>query len=145
MLNFKLIKRAEKEWGDGIRGLSMSAAQYALLKLEESPPHVKNWRPQLLLLTKCTRDATVDNDAHDDKLQDAYEIQHPKAFAFASQLKAGKGLFVCANVISGDFIEKVEDAKNCKKVFKKTMKKFKVKGFCDSLIAENIEQGLGHL
>lgn len=36
--------RAEKEWGDGIRGLSLSAARYALLRLEEGPPHTKNWR-----------------------------------------------------------------------------------------------------
>ncbi|KAI4893243.1 hypothetical protein NFI96_024940 [Prochilodus magdalenae] len=35
---------AEKEWGDGIRGLSLSAARYALLRLEEGPPHTKNWR-----------------------------------------------------------------------------------------------------
>lgn len=38
------ICRAEKEWGDGIRGLSLSAARYALLRLEEGPPHTKNWR-----------------------------------------------------------------------------------------------------
>lgn len=38
------IHRAEKEWGDGIRGLSLSAARYALLRLEEGPPHTKNWR-----------------------------------------------------------------------------------------------------
>lgn len=37
-------RRAEKEWGDGIRGLSLSAARYALLRLEEGPPHTKNWR-----------------------------------------------------------------------------------------------------
>ena len=36
--------RAEKEWGDGIRGLAMSAARYSLLKLEDGPPHTKNWR-----------------------------------------------------------------------------------------------------
>ena len=30
----------------------MSAARFALLKLEEGPPHVKNWRPQLLILVK---------------------------------------------------------------------------------------------
>ena len=38
-----LCSRGEKEWGDGITGLSMSAAQRALLKLEEEP-HTKNWR-----------------------------------------------------------------------------------------------------
>ena len=39
-----LHHRAEKEWGDGLRGLSLQAARYSLLKLEESPPHTKNWR-----------------------------------------------------------------------------------------------------
>lgn len=37
-------KGAAKEWGDGLRGLSMQAARYSLLRLEESPPHTKNWR-----------------------------------------------------------------------------------------------------
>ena len=36
--------RAEQEWGDGIRGLAMSAARYSLLRLQEGPPHTKNWR-----------------------------------------------------------------------------------------------------
>lgn len=36
--------RAEKEWGDGIRGISLSAARFALMRLEEGPPHTKNWR-----------------------------------------------------------------------------------------------------
>ncbi len=40
----RLCHSAEKEWGDGIRGLSLSAARYALMRLEEGPPHTKNWR-----------------------------------------------------------------------------------------------------
>ena len=36
--------RAEKEWGDGIRGLSLTAARYALLHVEHGPLHTKNWR-----------------------------------------------------------------------------------------------------
>lgn len=39
-----VCRSAEKEWGDGIRGLSLSAARYALMRLEEGPPHTKNWR-----------------------------------------------------------------------------------------------------
>lgn len=39
-----LPRRAEKEWGDGIRGLSLNAARYALLRVEQGPPHTKNWR-----------------------------------------------------------------------------------------------------
>lgn len=33
--NFFSFNRAEKEWGDGIRGLALSAARYSLLRLEE--------------------------------------------------------------------------------------------------------------
>jgi len=67
--------RAEKEWGDGIRGVAMSAARFALLRLEEGPPHVKNWRPQLLVLLK------IGNNL---------EPKYRKLLTFASQLKAGE-------------------------------------------------------
>ena len=67
--------RAEKEWGDGIRGLAMSAARFALLRLEEGQPHVKNWRPQLLVLLK---------------IGDSLEPKYRKLITFSSQLKAGE-------------------------------------------------------
>lgn len=38
------ICSAKIEWGDGFRGLALSAARYSLLRLEEGPPHTKNWR-----------------------------------------------------------------------------------------------------
>jgi hypothetical protein len=69
------VCRAEKEWGDGIRGLALSAARYSLLRLEEGPPHTKNWRPQILILAKLTVDMLP---------------KYRKLFAFAAQLKAGK-------------------------------------------------------
>jgi len=71
-----VVFSAEKEWGDGIRGLSMSAARFALLKLEEGPPHVKNWRPQLLILIKTDDDGLPTKWRH--------------LLTFASQLKAGR-------------------------------------------------------
>jgi len=73
--------RAEKEWGDGIRGLSMSAARFALLRLEEGPPHVKNWRPQLLVLLKFAPNMRP---------------KHRKLLTFSSQLKAGVVSLVAA-------------------------------------------------
>lgn len=45
--------RAVKEWGDGIRGLSLNAARYALIKLEEAPPHTKNWRQAFPAHLQC--------------------------------------------------------------------------------------------
>lgn len=74
------ICSAEKEWGDGIRGLALSAARYALLRLEEGPPHTKNWRPQILLLVKLT---------------DGLVPKYKKLFSFASQLKAGE---ICTSI-----------------------------------------------
>ena len=80
-INYFLVffSRAEKEWGDGLRGLALSAARFALLRLEEGPPHTKNWRPQILVLAKV-----------DSKLN----VKHKRMFSLASQLKAGKGI-VC--------------------------------------------------
>jgi hypothetical protein len=142
------FKGAEKEWGDGIRGLSMSAARFALLRLEDSPPHVKNWRPQILLLIKCNRidnKPDTNNSSNNVNITDSVEVVHPNSFAFASQLKAGQGLFVCANVTAGDFMENYTYAKECKKVLKAKMNQYKAKGFCDTIVSETVEQGICHL
>ena len=53
----------------------MEAARLSLLKLEERPPHTKNWRPQLLVLVRLDQNLIP---------------THPKLLAFASQLKAGE-------------------------------------------------------
>ena len=95
LICFVPISRAEKEWGDGIRGLALSAARYSLLRLEEGPPHTKNWRPQIMILAKL-----------DSNLQPKYR----KQLAFAHQLKAGKGLTVCVSVIPGKFTQHFGDA-----------------------------------
>mgnify|MGYP001202215739 CR=1 FL=1 len=77
---FLLIRfRAEKEWGDGLRGLALSAARFSLLRLEEGPPHTKNWRPQIMILAKL-----------DSKLN----VKYKRMFSLASQLKAGKGKYL---------------------------------------------------
>lgn len=121
---------AEKEWGDGIRGLALSAARYSLLRLEEGPPHTKNWRPQVLLLAKLTTD---------------FVPKYRKLFTFASQLKAGKGLTVCVSVISGDFTRCSGEALAAKQSLRKTMDEERVKGFTDVLVASDITEGISHL
>lgn len=50
---------AEKEWGDGLHGLALSAARYSLLRLETGEPHIKNWRPQILLFCKLKPSSIV--------------------------------------------------------------------------------------
>lgn len=140
----------------------MSAARYALLKLEQAPPHVKNWRPQILIFVKCNnkeaasgekkagnessqleklkkQQSTVVNTTNSDEMNDEdaqsefagfnIEIEHPNVFAFASQLKSGKGLIVASNVIGGNFIENARLAKACKYVIKIYEIKIKVERF----------------
>ncbi|XP_043937933.1 solute carrier family 12 member 4-like isoform X1 [Protopterus annectens] len=121
---------AEKEWGDGIRGLSLSAARYALLRLEEGPPHTKNWRPQLLVLMK---------------LDDSLHVRYPRLLTFASQLKAGKGLTIVGSVIKGSFLENVAETQAAEQTIKNMMDIEKVKGFCQVVIASKVREGIFHL
>ncbi|XP_056156729.1 solute carrier family 12 member 6-like isoform X2 [Lampris incognitus] len=121
---------AEKEWGDGIRGLSLSAARYALLRLEEAPPHTKNWRPQLLVLLK------LDEDAH---------VKSPRLLTFASQLKAGKGLTIVGTVIPGNFLHSYGEALAAEQTMKHLMDKERVKGFCQCIVAMKPREGISYM
>ncbi|KAF8786898.1 Solute carrier family 12 member 5 like protein [Argiope bruennichi] len=121
---------AEKEWGDGIRGLALSAARYSLLRLEEGPPHTKNWRPQVLVLSKL-----------DLELNPKY----PRMFSFASQLKAGKGLTLVCSVIEGSFEKMYSEAQAAKLSLKRVMDEEKVKGFADVLVAKDLTEGICNL
>eukprot|EP00105_Crassostrea_gigas_P044045 XP_019928193.1 PREDICTED: solute carrier family 12 member 4 [Crassostrea gigas] len=123
-------KGAEKEWGDGIRGLAMSAARYSLLRLQQGTPHTKNWRPQLLVLMK---------------LEDDLSPKYPQMAAFASQLKAGKGLTLVNSVIEGKYMERFNDAQTAKQKLNKTIEQFGVKGFADVLVSENVAVGMCHM
>lgn len=126
---------AEKEWGDGITGLALSAARYSLLKLEDNSYniHTKNWRPQLLILVKLK--------------SDSFELKNYKLLTFGSQLKAGKGLTIVSSVIKGSFENKddVNLSKIAQKSIRVAMDKEKVKGFAQVVVSNNIIDGLSHL
>jgi len=124
------FRGAEKEWGDGIRGLALSAARYSLLRLEEGPPHTKNWRPQILVLCKLNSDLLP---------------KHRKLISFASQLKAGKGLTLVSSVIEGELTKKHSEAQAAKTSLKKVMSEEKVKGFADVVVSESVPNGISHL
>ncbi|KAI4885893.1 hypothetical protein NFI96_032836 [Prochilodus magdalenae] len=121
---------AEKEWGDGIRGLSLNAARYALIKLEEAPPHTKNWRPQLLVLV------TLDSDL---------AVKHPRLLSFTSQLKAGKGLTIVCSVLQGTYMMRGTDAKHSEANLKASMTAEKTKGFCHVVVCSNLRDGFSNL
>uniref|UniRef100_A0A8C9TIG4 Solute carrier family 12 member 7 n=1 Tax=Scleropages formosus TaxID=113540 RepID=A0A8C9TIG4_SCLFO len=120
---------AEKEWGDGIRGLSLNAARYALIRLEEAPPHTKNWRPQLLVLLNLDAELGV---------------KHRRLLSFTTQLKAGKGL-----TIIGSVLEVPSHLLSASLVFPQNVKSAmlaeKTKGFCHVVASSNLRDGFSHL
>ena len=115
---------AEKEWGDGVKGLSLQLARYALLQLEERPLHPKNWRPQLLVLCKLHQESLIP--------------QHPKILSFASQLKAGQGLTMVSSVLKGEYADNLEQLKSAKEILKKFVDDCKIQGFCEVLAAPDV-------
>ncbi|XP_058269367.1 solute carrier family 12 member 7 isoform X7 [Hemibagrus wyckioides] len=121
---------AEKEWGDGIRGLSLNAARYALIRLEEAPPHTKNWRPQLLVLVK---------------LDSELKVKHPRLLSLTTQLKAGKGLTIVGSVLEGTYLTKDTEAKKAEQNIKVAMTAEKTKGFCHVVVTSNLRDGISHL
>lgn len=121
---------AEKEWGDGIRGLSLNAARYALIRLEEVPLHTKNWRPQLLVLCKLNSDL---------------EVKHPRLLSFTSQLKAGKGLTIVSSVLEGTYMTRKADAILGEQNMKAAMAAERTKGFSHVIVSSSLRDGFSIL
>uniref|UniRef100_H3CLG6 Solute carrier family 12 member 7a n=1 Tax=Tetraodon nigroviridis TaxID=99883 RepID=H3CLG6_TETNG len=123
-------KGAVKEWGDGIRGLSLNAARYALIRLEEVPLHTKNWRPQVLVLCK------LDSDL---------QVKHPRLLTFTTQLKAGKGLTIVCSVLEGTFLSRGSHAKTAEQNLKAAMAAERTKGFSHVVVTSNLRDGFSLL
>ncbi|XP_031562034.1 solute carrier family 12 member 6-like [Actinia tenebrosa] len=123
---------AKKEWGDGIRGLNLSAARYSLMRLEEGPTHTKNWRPEILILCK---------------LNEGYQPQSPRLLSLASQLKKGRGLSVVGSVLEGSFTyeQRAKDVQSAKEILRQNMNDEKVKGFMKVITAEDVKEGISYL
>jgi len=117
-------KGAKKEWGDGIRGLALSTAQYSLMKIEEEEVHPKNWRPQIMVLHSMPWS------------KELVDIRYLNLLNLASQLKAGKGLTIVVSFIRGD-PNSTED-QNAARVVKKRMdfdmKQVRLRGFSKALL-----------
>lgn len=94
---------AKKNWGDGMRGLLFQTARRALLSVRgkgEYREHAKNFRPQLLVLTK-TRVAEGTDVDESNPTGSALEASNAGLFSFANQMKKGRGLIIFGNVVKG--------------------------------------------
>ncbi|KAM9475352.1 solute carrier family 12 member 5b isoform 2-T2 [Clarias gariepinus] len=121
---------AEKEWGDGIRGISLSAARFALMRLEEGPPHTKNWRPQILVL------AGLDGEQN---------VEQPRLLSLTNQLKAGKGLTIVGACVEGSYLNNHTEAQKAEQSLRKLMETERVKGFSQVVVSSNLRDATSHL
>ncbi|KAI1708469.1 amino acid permease domain-containing protein [Ditylenchus destructor] len=126
LLIYKYVewKGAKKEWGDGIRGLALSTAQYSLMKIPERDPHPKNWRPQLLILHSMPWS------------KELVDIRYLNLINFAAQLKAGKGLTMVVSFIRGDpgLEEDLKTAHQVKSRMENDMQQSRLRGFAKTLL-----------
>lgn len=117
-------KGAKKEWGDGIRGLALTTAQYSLMKIDEKDPHPKNFRPQLLLLLSMPWSKEI------------VDIRYLNLIHLASQLKASRGLTIVVAFIRGNPLS-VEDRKKAEQVKVRVefdMNQTRLRGFAKTLL-----------
>ncbi|VDN07351.1 unnamed protein product [Thelazia callipaeda] len=130
LLCFSLYKYTEyrganREWGDGMRALSISTAQKALLTINDTEPsHAKNFRPQLLLLFSMK----WQNDGTDSRYK---RLMH-----LASQLKASQGLCVIVAFLRGNPFDENDQniANEIRKRLNDDMKEAKIRGFVKTLV-----------
>ncbi|KAL3994536.1 Amino acid permease family protein [Acanthocheilonema viteae] len=117
-------KGAKKEWGDGIRGLALSTAQYSLLKVEDKDPHPKNWRPQLLVLV------------YDTWSKGIIDKQNVNLINLAGQLKAGRGLAIVVALIKGSVwnYDDRQKAEKVKESIQQNMSRVHLRGFGKTLL-----------
>uniref|UniRef100_A0A183BQ85 AA_permease domain-containing protein n=1 Tax=Globodera pallida TaxID=36090 RepID=A0A183BQ85_GLOPA len=117
-------KGAKKEWGDGIRGLALSTAQYSLMQIPEKDPHPKNWRPQLLILQSMPWS------------KELVDLRYLNLLNFTSQLKAGKGLTMVVSFLRGNPSNEndMNYAQQVKKRMETDMGELGLRGFAKTLL-----------
>eukprot|EP00035_Acanthoeca_spectabilis_P040247 m.68425 g.68425 ORF g.68425 m.68425 type:complete len:994 (+) comp9919_c0_seq2:60-3041(+) len=124
---------AAKEWGDGLRGLSMQAAKFSLLRLEETPPHTKNWRPQVLAFARL------------EVSDGSTKLLEPSLVHLAGQLKGGKGLTMIASVLLGRYQDRWQEAAAGQKTLKRALKTASADGFAQVMVGSDIESAVTYL
>ena len=124
-------KSQEKNWGDGVEGMRAERARNALLKIDKSKKHVKNWRPHYLAL---------------GYINEKGKISSPGIFKLLHQLRKGTGLAIYGCVIKGDYdAQSYIEARKKEAEIDTFMKKNKYNVFSKVIVSQNIENGMVYL
>ncbi|XP_050840803.1 solute carrier family 12 member 4-like [Serinus canaria] len=126
------FRSAQTEWGEGLRGLSLSAARLALLRLEDGRPPPPSLRPQLLVLSKPG--------------DPPGPPPRPELVALAAQLQGGgRGLTVLGAVLGGALHEELPRARGAERALRVALARAGARGFVQVLVTPEPGAGLAAL
>ncbi|XP_047122244.1 bumetanide-sensitive sodium-(potassium)-chloride cotransporter-like [Schistocerca piceifrons] len=113
-------RKPDVNWGSSTQAQCYNSALKAMLELNHVEEHVKNFRPQLLVLAGMpgTRPPLID---------------------FAALITKGISLLVCGHVLSGRHSQRVHNALSRKAYL--WLRKHKIKAFFDVVDSDNFETG----
>lgn len=84
------------KWGDGFQGMKFQVARNVLTHMSLTA-HTKNWRPQLLVISKAS---IALKETGDD--EEMIVLEDDELFCLASQLKGGRGITIFGGVCTTD-------------------------------------------
>ncbi|KAK7152036.1 hypothetical protein R3I94_008390 [Phoxinus phoxinus] len=122
LLGYVLYKKPDVNWGSSMQASSYNMALSQCVGLNQVEDHIKNYRPQCLVLTgpPCTRPSLVD---------------------FISTFTKNQSLMICANVITGEPSPgPVDSAKSSPHI--SWLNKRRIKSFYHTVAADDLRVGV---
>ncbi|XP_056117116.1 solute carrier family 12 member 3 [Rhinichthys klamathensis goyatoka] len=122
LLGYVLYKKPDVNWGSSMQASSYNMALSQCVGLNQVEDHIKNYRPQCLVLTgpPCTRPSLVD---------------------FISTFTKNQSLMICANVITGEPSPgPMDSAKSSPHI--SWLNKRRIKSFYHTVVADDLRVGV---
>ncbi|KAK5969790.1 hypothetical protein GCK32_002962 [Trichostrongylus colubriformis] len=118
--------KPDVNWGTSTTANSYKHAFNAVMKLAKNEPHVKNYRPQVLVLSGAPH-------------------ERPFLIRLAHSITQGVNLLVCGNVLhekhTADLSKQLETARKIQEVSQTALRKEHIKGICKVVVASSLESG----
>ncbi|KAM4879962.1 solute carrier family 12 member 4-like [Sylvia borin] len=151
------FRSAQTEWGEGLRGLSLSAARFALLRLEDGRPPPPSLRPQLLVLSKPGDPPVTPNVPNVPMTPPQLLVlskpgdppaapPRPELMVLAAQLQGGgRGLTVLGAVLGGALPGDLPRARGAERALRAALAQAGARGFVQVLVTPEAGPGLAAL
>ncbi|WKX98262.1 hypothetical protein Q1695_013717 [Nippostrongylus brasiliensis] len=124
---FVVIKHLKPDvnWGTSTTATTYKHALSGVMKLTKDEPHVKNYRPQILVLSGVPH-------------------ERPHILEMASSITRGTSLLVCGNVIvqkSKEMSEQLTGVRKIEEVSQAALRRQGVRGISKTVVASTLEEG----